>query len=94
MDPERLIARDTENLLARLMKPANVNTFNNFNEYTSFLEKPNMDGWLMLKAGNMDTYGQKLELTGINPNLNLAGQIAVVAPDKLQKYFLGHFQPV
>lgn len=62
----------SEALLARLLQPANVNTFNNFNNYTSLFEKPSKQGTLEAGVGSDDTYGARAELFGAVPSLNLA----------------------
>ncbi|MEI7671335.1 MAG: FecR domain-containing protein, partial [Deltaproteobacteria bacterium] len=61
-----------ESLLARLLQPANVNTFNNFNEYTSFFEKPSVNGTLSGTAGNEQFRGGSLLAYGSAPDLHLA----------------------
>jgi Flp pilus assembly protein TadD len=66
---------NSQQLLARLLQPANVNTFNNFNNYTSFFEKPSVQGTLEGRAGNQDTYGGNAELFGSVPRNNLAFQL-------------------
>ena len=65
-------ARDTENLLARLLKPANVNTFNTFNDYTAFFERPSLQGEYTVKAGSNDTLDQDIVAFGALPKANLA----------------------
>ncbi|NTV15568.1 MAG: tetratricopeptide repeat protein [Desulfobulbaceae bacterium] len=77
LDPERSLARDSETLLARLLQPANANTFNSFNEYTAFFEQPSLNASLKLKGGNLKTLGQEVELSGAAPALNLAAQLSV-----------------
>jgi Flp pilus assembly protein TadD len=61
-----------ESLLARILMPANVNSFNSFNEYTSFFEKPSISGVATGVAGTQDTYGGNLTAYGAVPEANLA----------------------
>lgn len=42
----------TEALLGRILQPANINTFNTFNDYTAFFEQPGTSGTVTLGAGN------------------------------------------
>lgn len=63
-----------EQLLARLLQPANVNTFNSFNQYTSFLEQPSFDGIATARLGNLDRKDAQLIGYGNLPNFNLAYQ--------------------
>ena len=41
-----------------LLRPANVNTFNSYNNYTTFVDKPGMDTDLSVTAGNHGTFNQ------------------------------------
>jgi len=61
-----------ESLLARLLQPANVNTFNTFNEYTSFFEKPGINGTITGLVGENKTGGGEIIVDGAIPALNLA----------------------
>jgi tetratricopeptide (TPR) repeat protein len=61
-----------ESLLARLLQPANVNTFNNFNEYTSFFEKPSINATVSGTVGNEQFRGGSLLVYGSAPDLHLA----------------------
>jgi tetratricopeptide (TPR) repeat protein len=45
----------TEALLGRILQPANINTFNTFNDYTSFFEQPGTSGTVSVGAGNHGT---------------------------------------
>ncbi|MCK9364543.1 MAG: tetratricopeptide repeat protein [Syntrophales bacterium] len=61
-----------ESLLSRLLQPANVNTFNTFNEYTAFFEKPAVHATVSGSFGEMQTSGGEVFLDGAIPALNLA----------------------
>ncbi|MFH1009300.1 MAG: tetratricopeptide repeat protein, partial [Candidatus Latescibacterota bacterium] len=61
-----------ESLLARLLQPANVNTFNTFNEYTNFFEKPDINGTITGLVGENKTGGGEIIVGGAIPDLNLA----------------------
>lgn len=61
-----------ESLLARLLQPANVNTFNTFNEYTSFFEKPAINGTITGLVGENKTGGGEIIVDGAIPSFNLA----------------------
>jgi tetratricopeptide (TPR) repeat protein len=61
-----------ESLLARLLQPANVNTFNTFNEYTSFFEKPAINGTITGLVGENKTGSGEIIVDGAVPALNLA----------------------
>jgi tetratricopeptide (TPR) repeat protein len=63
-----------EQLLARLLQPANVNTFNSFNEYTSFFERPSLDAIATARAGNHDQKAADVIAFGNLPDWNLAWQ--------------------
>ncbi len=65
-------AADSELLLGRLLQPANLNTFNQFNEYTSFFDRPNLSGTASLTAGSHGTYIGWLPVFGGLPSANLA----------------------
>ena len=70
---ERLV-RDSENLLVRLFQPANVNTFNTFNDYTALLERPDVELDLTVAGGNHHTLDQQYILFGAAPAKGLAFQ--------------------
>ena len=61
-----------ESLLARMLQPANINTFNTFNEYTSFFEKPGINGTITGFVGENKTGGGEIIVDGAIPDLNLA----------------------
>lgn len=48
----------------RLLLPVNQNTFNTFNDYTSLLEQPRLQGTLETTGGSFGTYGGSLSVTG------------------------------
>ena len=74
--------RDTsflsETLQARILQPGNVNSFNNFNQYTSFLEKPTLGGSGRATTGDFDIRNYAAELFGALPEQGLAFQGAFV----------------
>ncbi|MBF0339848.1 MAG: TonB-dependent receptor [Magnetococcales bacterium] len=74
-------ARNTETLLARLLQPANQNTFNSFNNYTSFVEKPGMDVDLTATVGNHGTFNRAGIVSGAAPQQNLAYQAGYIEND-------------
>ncbi len=59
-------------LKAFLMQPANLNTFNTFNDYTAFLEKPALGGTLAAYVGNMGYLDKELKLFGAMPDWNIS----------------------
>lgn len=61
-----------ESLLARLMQPANVNTFNSFNEYTTLFEKPAVNATVSSSIGEHKYYGGEAIIDGAVPDMNLA----------------------
>ena len=52
---DRSYPAGSEALLARMLQPANVNTFNTFNDYTSFFEQPDIGGQITARGGNLGT---------------------------------------
>jgi len=60
-----------EQLLARILEPANVNSANQFNEYTCFFEKPSFNGLLSGQAGSHDLTSTQLIGWGAVPAANL-----------------------
>ncbi len=61
-----------EALLGRLLQPANVNTFNTYNDYTTLFEQPDAGGTLSLSGGNHATAAGRLIAYGSMPEANLA----------------------
>ncbi len=68
----RTVAGGSELLLARILQPANLNAVNTFNSYTSFFEKPAVDGVVTAAAGNHKTRGYDVNVFGEIPEYNLA----------------------
>ncbi|MEO5340642.1 MAG: TonB-dependent receptor [Magnetococcus sp. MYC-9] len=83
-------ARNTENLLARLLQPANMNTFNSFNSYTSFVEKPSLQTDLTLTVGSHDTLKRSVIVSGAAPKQALAYQVGHINEDS-DGWRTGHF---
>ncbi|MFQ5540521.1 MAG: TonB-dependent receptor domain-containing protein, partial [Candidatus Binatia bacterium] len=54
----------SELLQTRILQPVNQNTFNTFNDYTSILEQPRIQGTAEATGGNLDSQGGSLSLTG------------------------------
>lgn len=67
----RTWSRNSENLLARLLMPANANTFNSFNDYTTFFERPSFEADYAGTAGTQGTAIHKLTTFGALPKANL-----------------------
>ena len=67
-------AFSAEALLARLLQPANANTFNSFNNYTSFFEQPDLNANLAATIGTQTTRNGELILNGFLPQADLAWQ--------------------
>jgi len=65
-------AAESESLLARLLEPANLNSFNQFNEYTSLFEAPSLNGTFTGTVGNLRTHEAKVTADGALPAANLA----------------------
>jgi Flp pilus assembly protein TadD len=74
----RAWASQTEHLLARLMQPANNNTFNSYNHYTTFLEQPSRDSTLTLRTGNQQSHEEKLIISGYQPEHHFAWQAGLL----------------
>jgi tetratricopeptide (TPR) repeat protein len=73
----REIAQGSEQLQAELLQPANINSFNNFNQYTSFLDSPNTQGSALYSAGSFDSRLGEFGIFGALPEQNLAYQLDV-----------------
>ena len=69
---DRLVAGAGEQLLGLLLAPANLNTMNTFEEYTSFFEQPDLSVNFIGTAGNMDTWESSIFLLGAVPEHNFA----------------------
>jgi tetratricopeptide (TPR) repeat protein len=74
----RDIAALSENLQARLLKPSNVNSFNNFNQYTTFYDQPSLGGTLEAEYGSYDINNYKGTLFGALPEQGLAFEAGYV----------------
>lgn len=62
----------SETLLGKLLQPANINSYNSFNNYTSFFEKPGADITLSGSAGSHDTYSGSAFISGSVPSAGTA----------------------
>ncbi|MBN2126055.1 MAG: tetratricopeptide repeat protein [Deltaproteobacteria bacterium] len=62
----------SEALLARMLQPANPNSFNTFNEYTLFFDAPSINGTVTGAAGSFDTYFSEGLIYGGVPRINTA----------------------
>ncbi len=65
-------AGSSELLQGQLLMPANSNSFNTFNEYTSFFESPSINGELRGSMGNFDHRAASFAAFGGIPSANLA----------------------
>lgn len=68
-------AARSASLKAFLMKPANANTLNSFNNYTLFFEQPDLSGTITGWAGDMGYRDGTLALHGAFPESNTAFQL-------------------
>lgn len=69
---DRTIPLASELLVSLLYKPANVNTFNTFNDYTTLFETPSFGGRVRAAAGSDGLANGALTLFGAQPDANLA----------------------
>lgn len=74
---DRSYPAGSEALLARMLQPANVNTFNTFNDYTSFFEQPAIGGQITARGGNFGTVGGDIIIYGSDPDSNFAYNLGV-----------------
>ncbi len=65
---------NSEQLLARLLQPANLNTFNSFNNYTLLFEQPDTQGTASVALGNNETRAYEASVFGASSRFNLAYQ--------------------
>jgi tetratricopeptide (TPR) repeat protein len=65
-------AGSSELLQGQLLMPANSNSFNTFNEYTSFFERPSVSGEMSGSVGNLDHRAGRFAAYGGIPSANLA----------------------
>ena len=73
--------RDTafasEALKARLLQPANANTFNTFSNYTSVFDVPTLGGSFSNTNGSFDLLENKLTVYSAVPDMNIAVQASI-----------------
>ncbi len=62
----------SEALVARILQPANLNSFNRFNDYTSFFERPAINGTLTGYMGTQESFGGSALFYGALPGLDTA----------------------
>lgn len=74
---DRTQCATNEILLARIMQPANQNTFNTFNDYTSFFESPAVQTTISGRVGSNDSYGGAAYVNGALPKANAAFDVNV-----------------
>ncbi|MEJ5378066.1 MAG: tetratricopeptide repeat protein [bacterium] len=65
-------AGSSELLQGQLLMPANSNSFNTFNDYTSFFERPSINGELSGSMGNFQHRATSFAAFGGIPSVNLA----------------------
>ena len=65
-------AAGSESLLSRLLQPANLNTFNQFNEYTSFFDQPQFNLTTQASVGEHQSHSLLANVDGGVPESNLA----------------------
>ncbi len=68
----RVRAAGSEILLAGILQPANVNSFNTFNDYTTLFENPSLSTTLACDLGNHNSVDSNILSNGALPALNLA----------------------
>ncbi|MCX5809787.1 MAG: TonB-dependent receptor, partial [Proteobacteria bacterium] len=71
-DGDRSWIYSNEMLLARMLMPANLNSFNSFNEYTPFFEQPSVNGTITGSVGSFKSSSSELVAYGGIPNANIA----------------------
>ncbi|MGB5325069.1 MAG: FecR domain-containing protein, partial [Pseudomonadales bacterium] len=76
-EPGRDTIFASETLKARLLQPANANTFNTFANYTSVFDVPTFGGVASASTGSFDITELDLTLYGAVPKANLALQGAI-----------------
>lgn len=74
---DRSYPAGSESLLARMLMPANVNTFNTFNDYTSFFEQPTVGGQITARGGNLGTSGGDIIIFGSAPDSDFAYNLGI-----------------
>ncbi len=73
-EPDRNSTFASEQLLARMLMPATLNSFNLFNDYTSLLERPKFGGTARLAGGNQAHRDAEIIVYGAAPDARLAYQ--------------------
>lgn len=68
-EKDRTAASSSELLKHLLLMPANQNSFNTFNDYTSFFERPRIQGRLEVEAGTQDRQRYNGVIWGSHENL-------------------------
>ncbi|MFH2059940.1 MAG: FecR domain-containing protein [Pseudomonadota bacterium] len=93
--PSSLGARSSRTK-AFLMKPANANAFNSFNNYTLFFDQPDIDGKITGWMGNYGYWNSQIYLNGALPEANTAFEIKAQKGqhDGWQTYDWQEFQKV
>jgi len=72
----RNVAFISETLQTRILQPANVNSFNSFNQYTTFLEQPSLQGTIKAELGSYNIRNLEADVFGALPDQGLALQVA------------------
>ena len=79
-EQDRTAAAGSEVLKALLLEPVNLNSFNSFNEYTTFFERPDISGSPEIQGGNHGTGTAIMDVWGSSDNF-AARWILTVAND-------------
>jgi tetratricopeptide (TPR) repeat protein len=77
-EEDRSYVFQSEQLLARLLQPANLNSFNSFNDYTSMFEEPGVEGNASITYGSQKTLDGDLIAYGYLPDNNFAWQAGLL----------------
>lgn len=72
-DKSRLYASET--LIGKILQPATPNTYNSFNNYTSFFEQPTINTAISGELSSHDTYAGSTLVSGSLPEINSAFSI-------------------
>lgn len=83
-------SRNTATLLSRLLIPANANTFNSFNDYTTFFERPAFEADYSGTVGSQGTINHALTAFGALPAANLAYSLGYL-PAETEGWRPGYF---
>jgi len=68
-EQDRTAASGSEILKALLLEPVNLNSFNSFNEYTTFFERPDIGGSPEIQGGNHGTGKAIMDVWGSSDNV-------------------------